>query len=366
MNIKENNFNISNETPKILSFYLPQFHEIPENNLWHGEGFTEWTKVRQAKSLFVGHDQPRIPHEDIGYYDLRDKETLSTQANLMSNFGIDGQIFYHYWFTGKLILEEPAQLLLAHKEIPMPFAFCWANENWTRRWDGGDGQVLISQEYSLGDAEEFINYLIPFFQDERYIKIDGRPLLIVYRTALIPDLEATVEIWNGICLENGVQPPFLLAMETQEDERVLSFGFQGTISRPMYNWPLLRGIPGKEVSYLEGHHQGHIWDFEKVSNFYRKELSSLTQSQYPCVVVGWDTSPRHKESSNICVSASASDYEIWLGETIEFTKNTHSPGRQMVFINAWNEWAEGAYLEPDLQNGYAYLNATQRAITNHS
>jgi lipopolysaccharide biosynthesis protein len=312
--------------------------------------------------LFSGHEQPREPHPDIGYYNLENKDALRKQASLMSEFGIDGQIFYHYWFTGKLLLEAPAQLLLQEKDVEMPFAFCWANENWTRTWDGGNGEVLIKQEYSEKDSKDFIEYLIPFFEDPRYIKIDGRPLLIVYRTALIPDLKETVELWNGVCLANKMQAPFLLAMETNVDDRIFDSGFQGSISRPFYNWPELQGLDPVSVDYYSGSHTGHIWNYSDVSLYYRKQLPAFSGNRYPCVAVSWDVSPRHGKRAIIAISNNTEPYEKWLSEAIQTTLKNQRQEQQFVFINAWNEWAEGAYLEPDLKNGYAYLEATKRVL----
>ncbi len=190
---------------RVLSYYLPQFHPIPENDLWHGAGFTEWTKVRAANPLFVGHYQQHIPHSDIGYYRLDSAEVLRRQSDMMRKAGIHGQVFYHYWFSGKLILEHPARMLLENPSIDMPFCFCWANENWTRRWDGNEDDVLLKQTYSADDARAFIRYLIPFFRDARYLTVDGRPLLFVYRPTNIPDIGEYLDAWAAECEAAGLQ-----------------------------------------------------------------------------------------------------------------------------------------------------------------
>ena len=194
---------------KVLAYYLPQFHPIPENDEWHGKGFTEWTKVRAANPLFEGHFQQHIPHEDTGYYLLDSADTLRKQAEQMRCAGVYGQVFYHYWFTGKLILEEPARMLLATPDVDMPFCFCWANENWTRRWDGNESEILLGQNYSAEDARAFIQYLIPFFKDPRYIRVDGRPMLSIYRPSSIPNAREYLDIWAQECAAHGIERPYV-------------------------------------------------------------------------------------------------------------------------------------------------------------
>lgn len=345
---------------KFYTYYLPQFHVIPENEKWHGKDFTEWTKVRNARPLYDSHKQPRIPHEDIGYYALDNEDTLKKQASLMHKYGVDAQIFYHYWFSGKLILEKPAKMLLANPKIQMPFAFCWANENWTRRWDGGNGEVLLGQTYANADAIDFIKYLIPFFKDERYEKVNGHPILLILRTNLIPNLEEIVSIWNGILIENGIQELYLLAVHIGEDSRIWNVGFQALIQRPLYNFRELRNVEDYKRHDFGGPHKGYIWRYSEVSRKYISELSNLQRFEIPSVVVSWDVSPRHGKNALILEEATAEQYRDWLvaaGKRAEELQPTHP----MVFINAWNEWAEGAYLEPDTENDYSYLEATAEA-----
>jgi len=347
---------------KFYTYYLPQFHVIPENEAWHGKGFTEWTKVKSSIPLYDSHIQPRVPHPDIGYYSLEDEATLYTQARLMEEYGIDAQIFYHYWFSGKLILEKPAQSLLSNPDIRMPFAFCWANENWTRRWDGGDGQILLGQTYSNSDAENFIKYLIPFFQDDRYEKIDGHPVLLILRTSLIPNLSEIVSIWNGILIENGIQELYLLAVHIGEDPRIWGAGFQALIQRPLYNFRELRNMQELKRTDIGESHTGYVWPYSDVSKHYTRELSNLQHFEIPSVVVSWDVSPRHGKNSLILHGGTPGQYRDWL--VAASLRAAHlQPRHPMVFINAWNEWAEGAYLEPDSANGYKYLEATSQART---
>jgi lipopolysaccharide biosynthesis protein len=344
---------------KFLSYYLPQFHRIPENDKWHGRGFTEWTKVTSASPLFEGHSQPKVPHADIGHYDLSNPETLAMQAKLMNRYGVDGQIFYHYWFRGKLLLEAPSQLLLSNPQIDMPFAFCWANENWTSNWSGGSGKVLQEQNYSASDDRAFIEYLIPFFQDDRYIKIGGRPLLLIYKTHEIPDIDSTVGMWAGICIENGVKPPFLLAVDTGEDPRIEHAGFQGKVERPLYRYSKLPIENKNNGDGKYGELRGPVYSYRDVLEHYMRNYSSSDFQQFPSVVVNWDVSPRHGRDALLLDEGSPELFRQWLLHASLSAKANLPASDQMVFINAWNEWAEGAYLEPDSQNGYSYLEAIE-------
>jgi hypothetical protein len=345
---------------KFLSYYLPQFHVIPENEKWHGAGFTEWTNVRKAQPLFPGHDQPRVPHADISYYHLDNSAPLMKQAELMAKFGVYGQVFYHYWFDGKLLLEKPAQLLLSDQEINMPFAFCWANENWTQNWSGGDKSVLIKQNYSETDAKNFIEYLIPFFKDSRYIRVNNRPLLIVYKTAQIPNLHETVTIWNGVCLSRGLPSPYLLSVETVLDSRVAEAGFAGTIERPLYNFHELDHLKLNRQTSDFNNHEGTILYYKDVVAHYSNWESKSPLPQHPSVVVNWDVSPRHGKSALILRDGDADSFGKWLEEAANYSATEFDSNEQLVFINAWNEWAEGAYLEPDSRNQYSYLQAVKR------
>ena len=347
--------------PKILAFYLPQFHEIPENNKWHGNGFTEWTKVRASTPLFESHKQPVRPHSDIGYYALDDKTTLETQAQLMKKYGVDGQIMYRYWFAGKQILEKPAEILLNSPEIEMPFAFCWANENWTKRWDGGNGKVLLKQEYSSQDAKAFILNLIPYLKDPRYIRVDGRPLILIYRTANIPNLKQYIRIWKEICSEMGVNEPFVLAVQTMNDPRIVEAGIDGEVERPMYNFSLLKNLEERPESTEIRDFQGRILEYGDVKDFY---LALDTKNQldlFPTVLAGWDVSPRHALKSNILLGFTPNLFREWLIEAIKLVTATFPESKQLVFVNAWNEWAEGAFLEPDELWGYQKLEAVSAA-----
>ena len=350
----------NNKDIKILAYYLPQFHPIPENDKWHGKGFTEWTKVKAAKPLFDGHYQPHIPHENIGYYILDNSDVLKRQALDMKKACVYGMIFYHYWFSGKLILEKPAQLLLASKDIEMPFAFCWANENWTRRWDGEENNVLLKQIYSINDAAEFIKYLIPFFKDDRYIKINNRPLLFIYRANLIDSIQGYIDVFAKECSKENICPPYIVAVQTRGVMSPGIYGMDAAVERTLFDWGGGK-IPSinKEVNT---NISNPILDYSDVKDYY---CSIKKNNDYICfrsIVPNWDNTARYNEQAHIVHNSNPKIFEDWLDTIIEKTKELPEDQRFIV-INAWNEWGEGNHLEPDVRNGYANLNAVGRAMS---
>lgn len=350
---------------KVLSYYLPQFHPTPENDLWHGKGFTEWTKVRATNPLFEGHYQQHFPHPDIGYYHLDSPDVLIQQADMMKKAGVYGQIFYHYWFSGKLILEYPAQLLLAHPEIDMPYCFCWANENWTRRWDGNDREILLGQTYSARDAIDFIRYLIPFFKDPRYIKVEGRPMLQVYRPSSMPNSQEYVEIWNLECLKEGIQPPYMVAVLTRGATDPLDFGMDAGVERVLHDWtggvaPELNETL-KSKSYWPMN--GSALSYDDVADFYMSQTEEKHFSYFRSIVPIWDNTARYGSDAYVIHGSTPERFQKWMESSIGYTNATLPKDRRFLIVNAWNEWAEGAHLEPDTRYGYSYLNSIGRALS---
>jgi hypothetical protein len=350
----------SQVTPKVLSFYLPQFYPIPLNDEWHGKGFTEWTRVTASKPKYSGHDQPRVPHADIGHYRLDNPEILRKQASLMERGGVYGQIFYHYWFGGTQILEKPAQILLENPDIPMNFCFCWANESWSRKWDGGAGEVILDQDYSLSDAENFIKYLIPFFRDSRYVKVAGRPVLFVYRTSDIPGLGFIVETWNAICSAAGLLPPYLITIQTGDTFDAANSGFSAEAERPIYHMQELENLPRFQSIELNNI-KGQVIEYEDVVNLYTNYTRRGHLPVIPGLVVSWDPSPRHGTNTLILKGRSPELYREWLIDALRYSSSRFAQEEAFVVINAWNEWAEGAYLEPDNSHGYEFLDVTREA-----
>ncbi len=349
---------------KVLSYYLPQFHPIPENDEWHGEGFTEWTKVRGASPLFVGHYQQHIPHGDIGYYLLDTPEILEKQAEMMRLSGVHGQIFYHYWFSGKLILEEPAKMLLNNQYIDMPFCFCWANENWTRRWDGNEDEVLLGQTYSEDDARDFIHYLIPFIKDSRYICIEDRPVLFIYRPSSIPDAKLYIDIWAEECRMADIPSLYIVAVLTRGATNPEKFHMDAGVERILHDWT--NGHVPEINNTLSTYHNfdGSVLPYDKVAEYYETNIDEKGFTYFRSITPIWDNTARYAEKAYLIHGSTPYRFQSWLEKSVEYTKKYLPDDRRYIVINAWNEWAEGAHLEPDSRYGYSYLNSIGRALSN--
>ncbi|MBC3207679.1 glycoside hydrolase family 99-like domain-containing protein [Pseudomonas sp. SWRI111] len=354
---------IVHDTIKVLAYYLPQFHPTPENDEWHGEGFTEWYKVRSANPLFYGHYQQHVPHQDIGYYHLDGTAQLMRQAEMMKKSGVHGLIFYHYWFTGRMILEKPAQMLLANPQIDMPFCFCWANENWTRRWDGNEQEVLLGQVYSEDDARDFIRYLIPFFKDERYIKVDGRPKLSVYRPSSIEHCERYIAIWREECEKAGVKAPYVVATLTRGATDPQHYGMDAAIERVLHDWT--GDAVADTRSQLRPYWplEGSVLNYTEVADHYMEQDLGKDFTLFRSLVPTWDNTARYGTRAYVLDNFTTSKFQSWVERLIDYSEQYLPEDRRFVVINAWNEWAEGAHLEPDTRFGYGYLNSIGRAMS---
>ena len=338
---------------KLIAFYLPQFHPIPENDKWWEPGFTEWTNVRRAKPNFAGHMQPNLP-TDLGFYDLRDPQVLQKQAKLAREHGIFGFCYYYYWFNGKRLLEAPVDRMLASGQPDFPFCLCWANENWTRRWDGQESDVLMHQDYSNDADERFIRDIMPFFRDRRYIRVNGKPLLMVYRADQLPDAKQMAEHWRRVATENGLPGLHLTAVQSFGigDPRV--YGFDAAVEFPPHA-PHNVIDPGSWPD-LNPNFAGYLEDYTLTAEEYVTR-PAVGYPWYRGIMPGWDNTPRRLESAHIYVHSSPRVYEAWLRQTVGQTLG--QPGQApLLFINSWNEWAEGAHLEPDQWHGRANLEAT--------
>ena len=349
---------------KVLTYYLPQFHPIPENDKWHGIGFTEWTKVRAANPLFRGHYQQHIPHPDVGYYLIDSADVLRRQAADMKKAGVHGQIFYHYWFGGKLILERPAQMLLENGDIDMPFCFCWANENWTRRWDGSEDDILLQQNYSVDDARAFILYLIPFFKDTRHIKVEGRPVLFVYRPTSIPIMASYLAIWREECEAAGLERPYIVAVLAAGARDPRDFDMDAGVERVLYDW--MEGQVPPITSDLDAYAplKGRVFSYESVKTYYETKPIETDFTCFRSLVPNWDNTARYGINAHVVHGSTPRLFQEWLEVLIAQTKRALPSDRRFIVVNAWNEWAEGAHLEADTRYGYAYLNAVGRALAN--
>ena len=349
---------------KVIAFYLPQFHEIPENNNWWGQGFTEWTNTKKAKPLFKGHYQPKEPLND-NYYCLLDEDTQIWQAQLAQKYGIDGFCYYHYWFNGKLLLEKPMENMLNNKKITIPFCISWANETWSRTWTGMEKQVLIEQKYGgKEDWKRHIEYLLPFFKDERYIKIDNKPLMLLYTSSKIAKCEEMVVYWdkylkklgfNGIFIAetlNYVNPKPILKNSSAAVEFEPNYMLR-ILGKKSFFYKVKRYICRKIAPQFNQIDALKIWN--KIENYKWEGNKKIFRGTF----VSWDNSARRGEKGTIYKNTSPNQFEKHFYNLFEKAKRN---GDQFVFINAWNEWAEGAYLEPDKRYGYQYLESIKRSI----
>ena len=345
------------DTLRVIAFLLPQFHPIPENDVWWGRGFTEWTNVSRAKPLFPGHDQPRVP-ADLGFYDLRLADTREMQAELARAHGIHGFCYYHYWFGGKRLLERPFDEVLSSGQPDFPFCLCWANEPWSRRWDGQPQDVLQPQTYSLDDDRRHIEWLIPALRDRRAIRIEGKPVFLVYQVKELPDPRRTVDIWRTEVERAGLPGIYLIGVETGWDAAwdATAVGFDAKVLfQPQFS--MLRTVPRSMVSApgsLEVYDYDAAWPI--LAN-----PEPVPYRRYSSVFPSWDNSPRRGMAGLAVHNSTPASYEAWLRHTIERTRRDDSE-HHIVFVNAWNEWGEGCYLEPDAKHGRGFLEATRRAI----
>ncbi len=341
---------------RLIAFYLPQFHPIPENDAWWGEGFTEWTNVGRAQPAFAGHQQPQIPG-DLGFYDLRLAETRAAQAALARAHGVHGFCYYHYWFGGQRLLERPFNEVLASGEPDFPFCLCWANEPWSRRWDGQAENVLQAQTYSPEDDVNHIRWLIPALADERAIRIAGKPVFVVYQGRDLPDPARTVATWRREVAAAGLPGIYLLTVETGWDEGwdATQVGFDGKILfAPQFT---TLGNSGAEIK-IPGQEKLRVFDYQQAWPVLANP-KPVDYLRYETVCPAWDNSARRGDAAWVLHNATPAAYEQWLRAAVG--RAAARPANQrVVFLNAWNEWAEGAHLEPDLKNGLAYLEATKR------
>ncbi len=351
------------ETPviKLIAFYLPQYHPIPENDEWWGKGFTEWTNVTKALPLFDGHYQPRLP-ADLGFYDLRLRQIRHQQIALAQKYGIYGFCYHYYWFSGTKLLEYPMEDMLSDGESDMPFCICWANENWTRRWDAKEHEVLLGQKYLPGDDVEFIKGLIPFFQDARYIRLNGAPLLIVYRPQQLPDSKKTTRVWREYCEGIGIPKIHLCAALTHGNEEYEKYGFDSGVQFPPHNLQL--SSLNTRLDFVN-RFRGRLFNYYEIAESYLAQQYN-DSTIFKTVLPSWDNTARKRDSATVVLNGTPENYEYWLSTAIKKTCGIFQGSERLVFINSWNEWAEGCYLEPDQKFGNSFLESTLRAMTGKS
>jgi glycosyltransferase involved in cell wall biosynthesis len=349
-------------TPRalVLAFYLPQFHPIPENDRWWGPGFTEWSNTARALPRFAGHYQPRIP-ADLGPYSLTHPETLPRQIALARGAGIGGFVFYFYWFNRQRLLEAPLERLLADRALDMRFCLMWANENWTRRWDGSNDDILIAQHYAQADEPALIATFARHFADPRYIRLGGRPVLMIYRADLIPTAAQTLARWRRRFRETHAEDPLLIMAQSFGAEDPREFGFDAAVEFPPHKLVATHPLINHQLDLLDHNFEAHVYDYATLA----AAAAAQPTPAYPLIrtaLPGWDNDARRQGTGMVLHNATPTAYQTWLDHLITQAAAAPALGAPLVCINAWNEWAEAAYLEPDRHHGAAFLNATARAV----
>ena len=360
---KNIDFSDLNTTIKVISLYLPQFHVIEENNKFWGKGFTEWTNVKKSKPKFIGHHQPRIPGDFfgyLGYYDLTDIKSIEKQIKLAKSHGIYGFGIYYYWFSGKKLLEKPIDLFLKNSYLNFNFLLIWANENWSKRWNGEDKEILIKQEYKENDPYNFIKDIKKYIKDKRYIKIDNKPVIGLYEPRSIPNLKKTITIWRETSRELGVGEIFILIsinnnkLQNLQNLKLFNAAYEFP---PRHSFNNNRSLNRKTFIYSELLYK---------SNYFND--SNINFNSFPFFrgsMVEWDNCPRIQKCS-IFNYYSPEQFYIFNKIIVDWTLKHYNNDLRFIFINAWNEWGEGSYLEPDSKYGYASLNSLSKAIFNIS
>ena len=353
---------------RLIAYYLPQFHPIPENDIWWGKGFTEWTNVASAKPLFPRHYQPHIP-ADLGFYDLRLSEARIAQAEMAQTYGIEGFCYYHYWFSGRQVLEQPFHEVLRSGEPKFPFCICWANENWTGIWSGNDRQILLAQTYpGYQDEVSHFQVLLDAFIDDRYITIDDRPVFMIYQPDNLPDPRKWTDTWRELAHRAGLKGLYLVAYANYPwPFREMGFDAStpkiiGTIR--LYDPLWLRRL--KIAVRLTLGMPRWIYSYGKIARNPRSIFPECVYSDvFPCVLPNWDNTPRRGKRGIVFHGSTPELFGLHFRRTIEQVLPKPKEYR-IIFVKSWNEWAEGNHLEPDLRFGRGYLDTIRSEITSHS
>lgn len=351
---------------RVIAFYLPQFHPIPENDRWWMKGFTEWTNVGKARPLFPGHYQPKVP-ADLGYYDLRVPETRKAQADMAKEYGIEGFCYWHYWFgNGKRLLERPFNEVLSSGEPDFPFCLAWANESWRGFYHGIKSKdTLINQLYP-GEQDYIAHFheVLPAFKDHRYITVDGKPLFMVYHPLDHPEMKEFIELWRTLAVQNGLKGVYFIGQTyhlKDEKERLLKMGFDAINAVRLFDFEKKAALTYK---YAKWKHKifriPKVVEYKKASSFFVGD-EEYEENIIPTIIPNWDHSPRSRGKSLVLNHAKPSYFARHLKEAIKRIENKPLNHR-LAFVKSWNEWAEGNYLEPDLHYGKSYLEVIKRDV----
>lgn len=362
---------------KLIAMYLPQFHKIPENDAWWGKGFTEWTNVKRGRAFYKGHYQPRVPYHN-NYYDLANDHVMQKQVKQARKYGISGFCFYHYYFCGKKLLEKPAERFLKNKDLNIEFCFSWANQSWTRTWYGNDeksGKMLLEQTYGTEkEWKEHFEYLLPFFKDGRYIKVDNKPVFLIYLPQQFAKINKMIALWNQLAQNEGFLGVYFIAMDTAYDihkslkrfDAIMEFEPLCTI-RKFPEW--IHNIRNLKESAMKRFGickagivnrilTDNVCSYQRACKYILNRKRTGRQKVYLGAFPGWDNTARKDESGIVLSGSTPEKFEKLLIGQIKRSKRINN---EFLFINAWNEWSEGTYLEPDEKYGYAYLQAVKNA-----
>ena len=349
------------EDCKVIAYYLTQFHPDPHNEDWWGKGVTEWNNVCRAVPQYIGHYQPRLPGE-LGFYDLRIKENMKRQIELAQMYGVYGFSFYYYWFDGERLLERPLEMFLASPEMDFPFSICWANENWTRRYDGTNMDILMEQPKTLASYRNVIHDMSRFLSDSRYIEVDGKKMITVYRPSLMPETKSVLSYWRKYCRTHGIGELYIIAVkENMVDVNWLDEGFDAVSEfHPGTLYTNCQKI-NQEIEFLRKDFGGEVFSYTDIvqnQKYFKYDYPKL----YRAVMPMWDNTARRDNKGMIFEGSTPELYKRWMKDVIQAGAKRDDLEDNIIFINAWNEWGEGAYLEPDKRYGYAYLQATKEAV----
>jgi lipopolysaccharide biosynthesis protein len=348
-----------NSMIKAIAFYLPQFHPFKENDVFWGKGFTEWTNVTKARPNILGHYQPHLPIH-LGFYDLRIIENIKEQVKLANNYGIFGFCFYYYWFSGKKVMDTPIELLYANSDIDIKYCICWANESWTQTWDGKVDDVLLGQQYLPDDPKNFLNDVVKYFHDKRYIKIDNKPVLMVYNANDIKDFDLYIMVWRSEILKLGFEGIYIICTNAHGYNKYLH-KIDSMVEFPPHEY-LNNNIINSKVQIINKNFKGDIYDYNVFAETARE--IKLDYKIIKSVMLGWDNTARRQDKGVIFHYFTVKKFKMFLKQRLfnALHDNLLSSNEKFVFINAWNEWAEGTHLEPDRKNGFGYLNAVYETI----
>lgn len=346
----------NNLKARVIAFYLPQFHPIPENDKWWGKGFTEWTNVGKAKPLFEGHEQPKLP-TDLGYYDLRVKETRIEQANLAKKYGVEAFCYWHYWFAGKQLLERPFQEVVKDKDVDLPFCLGWANQTWSGIWHGAPDKILIEQTYpGFDDYKAHFYSLLEAFKDPRYLRINNKLAFLIYDPNGLPNAKEFTDYWRKLAKNEKLPDFHFIAHSVKESKK---YGCDSCVDNaPFTNINKV----AQNINFIDSQEQPKVFYYKDLVQYMQDYKINIQENEYPLIMPNWDNTPRSKGNGIVLKDSTPTLFAEMINNAIEKVENNYERENQIVFLKAWNEWAEGNYMEPDAKFGLQYLNTLKNQL----